>query len=406
MNIGIVTTWFERGAAYVSRAYEQTLSTKHSVYIYARGGEKYAKHDPIWHKPNVTYAPRLNNIFFQGHSSMSRIHFYNWIKKHNIQLLFFNEQHDISIVRLFSQLGVLTGAYVDYYTAASIRDFDSYDFLICNTKRHYSVFKHHRNCLFVQWGTDTDLYKPPSIKDEHSHIKFFHSAGFGGINCRKGTDLLVKAFQKVAGPAKLIIHSQVPPSNYGKDVENIIRKDVRILFMEKTVPAPGLYHLGDVYVYPSRLDGIGLSVPEALSCGLPVITSDAAPMNEFIANDYNGFLVSIKRTNKRFDNYYWPETIVDEDDLANKMQSYVNNYDLVTAHSINARLSALNSFDWRKNSHVLCESVDNLRCISGPGRLSPLFYGTIVIEDTVRLLAFFVGKPLSILKLLLNKTSH
>ena len=32
--------------------------------------------------------------------------------------------------------------------------------------------------------------------------------------------------------------------------------------------------MGDVFVYPSRLEGIGLCVPEALACGLPVITTD------------------------------------------------------------------------------------------------------------------------------------
>lgn len=41
MNVGIVTTWFERGAAYVSRQYLEALrsDSNNSVYIYARGGD-------------------------------------------------------------------------------------------------------------------------------------------------------------------------------------------------------------------------------------------------------------------------------------------------------------------------------------------------------------------------------
>lgn len=39
MNIGLVTTWFERGAAYVSKAYLNSLKTDNNVFIYARGGE-------------------------------------------------------------------------------------------------------------------------------------------------------------------------------------------------------------------------------------------------------------------------------------------------------------------------------------------------------------------------------
>lgn len=54
MNIGIVTTWFERGAAYVSRQFEQVLEKDgHNVFILARGGEKYAKGDPKWDLDNV-----------------------------------------------------------------------------------------------------------------------------------------------------------------------------------------------------------------------------------------------------------------------------------------------------------------------------------------------------------------
>ena len=33
MKVGIVTTWFERGAAYVSRQYAQLLEADHEVFI-------------------------------------------------------------------------------------------------------------------------------------------------------------------------------------------------------------------------------------------------------------------------------------------------------------------------------------------------------------------------------------
>ena len=125
-------------------------------------------------------------------------------------------------------------------------------------------------------------------------VRFFHSAGMGGVELRKGTDILVRAFQQVTGNAQLIIHSQVGLDRYAS-VASLIHNDPRIEFIEATVGAPGLYHLGDVYVYPSRLEGIGLTIAEALACGLPVITTDCAPMNEFVQKDFNGKLVSIER---------------------------------------------------------------------------------------------------------------
>lgn len=43
MNVGIVTTWFERGAAYVSRQYLEALrsDSNNSVYIYMREVENH-----------------------------------------------------------------------------------------------------------------------------------------------------------------------------------------------------------------------------------------------------------------------------------------------------------------------------------------------------------------------------
>jgi len=58
LRIGIVTTWFERGAAYVSKQYEKLLKDKHKVFIYDRGGEKYAVGDRIWDRENVHWGKR------------------------------------------------------------------------------------------------------------------------------------------------------------------------------------------------------------------------------------------------------------------------------------------------------------------------------------------------------------
>ena len=58
MNIGIVTTWFERGASQVSRQYRDLLNKKNNVFIYARGGEKYERNNPIWDTQDVTWGKK------------------------------------------------------------------------------------------------------------------------------------------------------------------------------------------------------------------------------------------------------------------------------------------------------------------------------------------------------------
>src|SRR5262249_38737485 len=141
------------------------------------------------------------------------------------------------------QLGARTVAYVDYYTPETVPWFLAYDALWCNTRRHFSVFQDHPGVRYTPWGTDLELFRPAD-NTPAEEISFFHSAGMGGINLRKGTDLLVEAFQHVSGPARLIIHSQVPAAAYGA-ISTLLDRDPRIQFVEGPVPAPGLYHRGD-----------------------------------------------------------------------------------------------------------------------------------------------------------------
>ena len=82
MNIGIVTTWFERGAAYVSKQYRTLLSEYNQVYIFARGGERYAIGDQEWDDETVYWAERKEKCptYFEMDE------FISWIKENKIEL--------------------------------------------------------------------------------------------------------------------------------------------------------------------------------------------------------------------------------------------------------------------------------------------------------------------------------
>lgn len=54
---------------------------------------------------------------------------------------------------------------------------------------------------------------------------------------------------------------------------------------------PLYYSLADCMCVPSRWEGFGIVFIEALACGSIVVTSDIAPMNEYIKHGENGLLV-------------------------------------------------------------------------------------------------------------------
>lgn len=344
MNVGFVSTWLERGASYVTKAYIEALKKGNRIYVYARGGEKYERNNPNWDKPYVTWGLKLYR------TKINKKNFKKWVEKNKIDIIFFNEQRDIEILIFIKTHfpNIKLGAYIDYYKEDSVDDFKLYDFLICNTKRHYSVFKDHPQCYFVPWGTDIDLFKPKYINN--SIITFFHSAG---MSKRKGTKLLIDAFieGKLYKVSKLIIHTQINSVKlFGYDADHLREYNIEVI--EKTVSSPGLYHLGDVYVYPTTLDGLGLTIYEALSCGLPVITTDNAPMNEVI-NLEIGRLVEVEKLYCRNDGYYWPLALCEKESLIEQMNYYIENKSKIKQFKKDSRLYAVNYLNWRSRFSLI-----------------------------------------------------
>ena len=347
MNIGFISTWFERGAAYVTRQYAELLKKNgHNTYIYARG-EQYAIGDSKLDTPEVTWGKKLYD------TTLDFSHVSKWIKKNKIECIFFNEQRDIkSVIKLkmaFSQIKI--GTYVDYYTQNTVDDFKFYDFLICNTKRHYSVFSKYEQCYYIPWGTDVHVYNYSNSISEK--VRFFHSAGMSN---RKGTDVLIEAFIEggLYKEAELIIHTQLPLKDLiGSTIEDFEKYNITVI--EKTVSAPGLYYMGDVYVYPTTLDGLGLTMYEALACGMPIITTDCAPMNEIVSENV-GRLVEVDEYKSRWDAYYWPLAFVNKKALIDAMKYYIENKDKLAEYRKTARKTAENMWNWETRCNIVTEA--------------------------------------------------
>lgn len=367
MIIGIVTTWFERGAAYVSKAYMQNLMRAgHKVLIYARGGEENSC-DSDWSGDYVTFGKRLYD------EVVDKKHFFDWIVNNGIEAVLFNEQRSFDIVaetkKAFS--AVKLGCYVDYYTESTLPWFDIYDFLICNTRRHETAMKKHPQKYYLRWGTDIELFHPKTRVKNDDTVRFFHSVG---MSPRKGTDILLDSYidGRLYQKSKLIIHTQIPIEKVcGYGVQEL--NDYGIEIIHKTVTAPGLYHMGDVYVYPTKLDGLGLTMYEALASGMPVITTNSGPMNEII-DDEVGTLVEVEYYYCRKDAYYWPMSVCNKSSLIQAMEGYIDNPRHLIKQSEAARQKAVCLYDWTKR----VEELNNIFVNSQVRSLDNELYDTII----------------------------
>jgi 1,2-diacylglycerol 3-alpha-glucosyltransferase len=357
MNIGVVTTWFERGAAYVSKQYVDLLKEEHNVFIYARDQVIDSTKDNNWNRYNVEW--QKGTMDCGTASCIDLVQFKKWLINNNIETVFFNEQHWFPPILLCRDLKIKVGSYIDYYKEDTIKYFDLYDFLICNTKKHFSVFSEHKQVFYVPWGTDTELFSLTDKKENLDRLDLFFSGGYNPVE-RKGLDLLLRAFNLVKKHNVFLhIHTQISLKDcLNKDDFEILNeciKDNKIQVYHKTIHAPGMFYVGDVYVYPTRLEGIGLTIIEALSSGLPVIVPDEDPMTEFIDGFDFSKKVKIHRKFCRSDGYYWPLVEIDVNDLADKILFYINNINEIHLQKKITRELAVKKFTWNNNRNQICK---------------------------------------------------
>lgn len=123
----------------------------------------------------------------------------------------------------------------------------------------------------------------------------------GGYDVRKNVAALLKAYTYVrdglGDQFPLVLAGRLPQKESPRftDVEALIdeldlRDVVRPIGWVDEGDEPGLYRMASCFVFPSRYEGFGLPLLEAMSCGTPVVAADATSLPE-IAGDA-GFLVS------------------------------------------------------------------------------------------------------------------
>lgn len=138
---------------------------------------------------------------------------------------------------------------------------------------------------YLPYPIDTDYFK---FKKRGKDFVLLHSAGYSGPRQRKGTGLVLEAFKDLKERwRKLIVYSQVPLYQGKIKEENI---DVR---EENLVDMRDLYKEGDLYLAPSKAEGLGLFLYECMACGIPIMTTDAPPMNEIVLDPK--FLIEVER---------------------------------------------------------------------------------------------------------------
>ena len=117
----------------------------------------------------------------------------------------------------------------------------------------------------------------------------------------KGIQYVIQILEQIDFPWKLEIAGSLPenPAEISEKL-NLFFKDPRCNFIGQ-IPNTSLIEKmsqSHVFIFPSLFEGFGQVLLEALSCSLPVITTDNTGGYDIIENGKDGFLTPIRDTGK------------------------------------------------------------------------------------------------------------
>lgn len=176
------------------------------------------------------------------------------------------------------------------------------------------------------------LFRKQYPQTEGKRILLFLSR----INFKKGLDLLVKAFAQIMKERDDVHLVIAGPDNegFGENVrswiaEEGIGENITFTGMVLGDDKLSLFRDADIFILPSYSENFGISVVEAMACGLPVIISNKVNIWREVQAGGAGFVVDCNAK-----------------DLAGAISDAVANPDATAAMGQNARKFAALQFDW------------------------------------------------------------
>ena len=196
--------------------------------------------------------------------------------------------------------------------------------------------------VIFPWGVDIEHFTPKTFK--RGNVRTFTLFCNRTWESIYGVDVLAKAFVRVAMERPKLNLILLGGGSQGAKIRQILMNGgvlERVHFGGHVTQAdlPRWYHMADLYISPSHVDGSSVSLMEALASGLPCLVSDIPGNKEWIEDGVNGWLFRDG----------------DAGDLAEKILYALKNTKLFKEIGEAGRATAEQKADWKKNFGKLLE---------------------------------------------------
>jgi 1,2-diacylglycerol 3-alpha-glucosyltransferase len=305
MRVGVVSKWFNRGQPVVGRHLRSALDELgHETFVLARPKKERGPRpgaldrDDVWDQPGVTEASAYD---VPGGEYLA------WASEHDLEAVFCDQNYQFAELAELRRRGVTTiGRFVwEHFTAEHVAGArEAFDLVYSLTRAEQSRYADMGlETPYVPWGCHPELIEigdeVRETRDQRraDEVRYVFPGGFLGH--RKPLGPVLEAFEATTDERlRLVVKAQVERRSVRAAAE-AARRDPRIEL--RLADQPTAEHLRevascDVCLAPSRWEGLGLPLYEAIAFGMPAITNDAPPMNEAIRDGENGILVASTAT--------------------------------------------------------------------------------------------------------------
>lgn len=357
-RVAIVSIWFKRGQTYVALQTKKALEQSNKqVYIFARQGS--IGNSQFTEKENEF---KTVGIYYYPDYHIDPVYFEKFLKDNKIEkVVFIEEQWQMGLGEVCQRLNIpciniIMWEAFDPMQKEHYNQFDKLVFPIyCGYQKAYEHGYH--NAVYSKWGVDLDEWSIKRKERNDDEIRFIHMAGWGGVYQRKQTDFIINAFRKITNPnAKLMICMQTVKEDVHK---NKLAPNITLITgCISREEVQGVYSNSDCALAPSKFEGIGLSLLEPQTVGLPVITVDAAPMNEWVMDGINGKVCKVQEK-VEYPNIQVEAALCDEDSFIDNINYLCDNKKVLRQLQDGALRACNDDFNWQKNGQRLVDILDD-----------------------------------------------
>ena len=222
----------------------------------------------------------------------------------------------------------------------------------------------------IPLGIDPDFFNP-HIKSYKKHDRYTFLSIFEWGE-RKAPELLLRAFSKAfTKKDNVLLICKVFNNDGSISVEKEIEKlelpqngpEIIFLYNHRIADyqVPTLYRSADCFVLPTRGEGWGMPILEAMACGLPTIATNWSSQVDFMNNE-NAYpleiagLIDAKAKCPYYDGFQWADP--SEEHLIYLMRYVYEHQEAAIEKGKKASYDVLNNWTWRNSARQIQQRLE------------------------------------------------